>query len=71
MNKQPSSNDKKQDMSNDKKQDMSKSKQQTQQESSRDPSRQPQVGDRGGSGHQPSGGPNPGQQHGGRDWDER
>jgi hypothetical protein len=68
MNKKPSSNDK---MSNDKKQDMSKSKQQTQQESNRDPNRQPQGGPRGGSGQQQSGESKPGQQHSGRNWDER
>ena len=63
MSKQPSSDDRKQDMS--------KSKQQTQQESHRDPNRHPQDGDRGGSEKQQSGGSMPGQQHGGRDWDER
>ena len=61
----------KQHSSDDKKQDMSKSKQQTQQESQRDPNRQPQGGDRGTSEKQQSGGSTPGQQHGGRDWDER
>ena len=61
----------KQSSSNDKKQDMPKPKQQTQQENRRDPNRQPQQGGQSEPDRQQSGGSNPGQQHGGRDWDQR